>query len=285
MAFEPAIIVTRPSGQARRLIELLESGAQEKALPVRLVSLPLLTIVPKNDPDVQKKLLSSFATAKLIIFISPNAIECAMRAIADAGTSWQKLVQVHTLVGVVGGASKEALIRHGVDAKSIILPQSPHFDSEGLWSSLKNEVQDWKNLPVTLVKGDGGRESLIEHLKDAQASLETLSIYTRIPLDHSSPYWQSLAGRDVNHTLWLLTSSEAVRHLGIISQQQKELLSPSISKSFALCSHTNIATTAEQIGFTQVSVCDSGDESITQAALEWLAKQVKKSPSPTKGDH
>ena len=200
---------------------MLELGAQEKALPVRLVSLPLLTIVPKNDPDLQKKLLSSFARAKLIIFISPNAIECAMRAIADAGTSWEKLVQVNTLVGVVGAPSKEALIRHGVDEKSIILPQSPHFDSEGLWSSLKNRVQDWKNFPVTLVRGDGGRESLIEHLKGAQASLETLSIYTRMPLDHSSPYWQSLVRLDINHTLWLLTSSEAVRHLGVISQQQK----------------------------------------------------------------
>jgi len=51
MASDPAIIVTRPSGQARRLIELIRGGAQTQAISVDVLGLPLLTIVTKNDSE------------------------------------------------------------------------------------------------------------------------------------------------------------------------------------------------------------------------------------------
>ena len=277
MANDSAIIVTRPSGQARRLIELVRGGAQAQGSPVDVLGLPLLTIVPKNDFDTVTAISKALTKAKLIIFISPNAIECTMRAIADAGMVWNELVNPQTFVGVVGHSSRDALLRHGLDPQTIIMPALVHqSDSEGLWQSLQDHIQDWQRYPVLILKGDGGRESLMDHLQAVGAHVEALSIYTRIPLDASSKQWELVRGLHANTSLWVLTSSEAVRHLG------NSL--PSCIKSQALCSHPNIAKVAQEVGFTQVVVCDPGDESIAQAALAWLVGQARKSPSPTADD-
>jgi len=277
MASDPAIIVTRPSGQARRLIELIRGGAQTQAIAVNVLGLPLLTIVPKNDSETVTAISKALSNARLIIFVSPNAIECAMRAIADAGMVWNELISPQALVGVVGSSSRDALVRHGHDLNTIVMPALAHqSDSEGLWHRLQSHIQDWQKYPVLILKGDGGRESLMDHLQAVGANVEALSIYTRIPLDASSSQWELVQGLHANTSLWVLTSSEAVRHLGSSF--------PSSINCHALCSHPNIARVAREIGFTQVVVCDPGDESIAQAALAWLVGQARKSPSPAADD-
>jgi uroporphyrinogen-III synthase len=285
MASDPAIIVTRPSGQARRLIELIREGSQAKSLMTNVIGLPLLTIVPKSDPQIVVQMSAALAKAKLVVFVSPNAIECTMRALADAGMVWSNLLTSHTRIGVVGSSSRDALLRHGVDPKTIVMPAQIHqSDSEGLWQSLQTHIDDWQTYPVLILKGEGGRESLMDHLQTAGASVEALSIYTRIPLDASSHQWQVLKGLDASQTLWLLTSSEAVRHLAAVRPIQQTVSAKSLVHSHAVCSHHNIAKAAKEIGFGQVSVSDPGDESITQAALVWLEEQVRKSPSPRADD-
>jgi len=82
------IIVTRPTGQARQLIELLSTSLKndalvklgKQALP-QILSLPLLTIVPKGDESHDSQmdpLADHIATVlsdvDLAIFVSPNAI-------------------------------------------------------------------------------------------------------------------------------------------------------------------------------------------------------------------
>ena len=117
MASDPAIIVTRPSGQARRLIELIQGGAQTQAISVDVLGLPLLTIVPKNDSETVTAISKALTNARLIIFVSPNAIECTMRAITDAGMVWNELISPQALVGVVGSSSRDALLRHGLNPR------------------------------------------------------------------------------------------------------------------------------------------------------------------------
>ncbi len=276
--FEPAIIVTRPTGQARRLIESMEVATQAVYPSVRIISLPLLTIIPKNDSALLTQLRIALQRATLIILISPNAIECAMRAIDDAGSSWEQLVTPGVKVGVVGQSSQEALIRHGIAKEAILVPTQDESYSDGLWKVLQTNITDWSKQSVLMIKGEGGRETLIEQLRSVGAALEILSIYSRVPLDLASPLWQVCAELDPYQTLWTLTSSEAVRHLGDHCQKSNQNPKLTIATSHALCSHANIANAAQQVGFKNISVCEPRDESISQSAATWLAEQVKRFP-------
>jgi uroporphyrinogen-III synthase len=243
----------------------------------------LLTIVPKNDSELLTKLRNALQQATLIIFVSPNAIECTMRAVDDANSSWETLANPRVRIGVVGQSSQEALIRHGVDQKSILVPAQDESDSDGLWKVLHATIHDWSTESVLIIKGEGGRETLMERLGTVGAKVEVLSIYSRIPLDPASPLWQSYAETQPQHTLWTLTSSEAVRHLGERCKALNRNPKIMIENSHALCSHSNIANAARQIGFTNILVCEPRDESISRSAAVWLTEQVKRSPSP-RGD-
>ena len=61
------IVITRPSGQARQLIEVLtqaieKSGVAQRSLP-EILSLPLLTIIPKDDEQLADHIASSLKDA------------------------------------------------------------------------------------------------------------------------------------------------------------------------------------------------------------------------------
>ena len=124
------IIVTRPAGQARQLIELLSASLKndalvklgKQALP-QILSLPLLTIVPKEDEQSDSQITpladhiaTVFKDADLAIFVSPNAIECTMRLL---GRSWQDFSKKIIPIGVMGGSSKLALQHHGIGLEEI----------------------------------------------------------------------------------------------------------------------------------------------------------------------
>ena len=122
------IVITRPSGQARQLSEMLQStllknGVDQQKLPA-IISLPLLTIVPKSEQSLAEKIDLALKNADLVIFVSPNAIECTMRLLEK---SWVEVSNKPIPIGVVGGSSMAALQHHGIGNESpptqIILPE------------------------------------------------------------------------------------------------------------------------------------------------------------------
>jgi uroporphyrinogen-III synthase len=267
------IIITRPSGQARQLIEVLtqsieKSGVAKRSLP-EIVSLPLLTIVPKTDASLADHIASVLRDTDLAIFVSPNAIESVMRLLER---DWQDFSKKVIPIGVMGGSSKFALQNHGVGAETkptpIIIPESnAHWDSEGLWQELQKLGWDWSNKKVVIFKGEGGRDWLADTLKNAGANVEAISTYTRVPLDIDNPAWQTIHEMDFSKSLWLLTSSEAVRYLGKVIEDQ---FTQDLNSASAICPHHNIADAAEQIGFGEVFTTESGDEALIKTTLAWL---------------
>ncbi|OYY13694.1 MULTISPECIES: uroporphyrinogen-III synthase [unclassified Polynucleobacter] len=262
------IVITRPSGQARQLSEalqasLVDSGFTKDTVP-QIISLPLLTIVPKGDDVLVERITAALKSADLAIFVSPNAIECTMRLLER---SWQEVSDRPLPIGVMGGSSLAALNNHGIglesNATKVILPQSnAQWDSEGLWSELQALNWEWSTKKVIIFKGEGGRDWLAETLKQAGAQVEAFSVYTRVPLDLNSSAWNDVHEMDFAKSLWLLTSSEAVRYLG-----QATL---SLDLASAMCPHHNIASAAEQIGFGKVFTCEPGDEALIAASRAWL---------------
>jgi len=263
------IVITRPSGQARQLSEALQvslrnSGFTPEFTP-KIISLPLLTIAPKGDDLLVEQIATSLKTADLAIFVSPNAIECTMRLLKYP---WQELSNKPVPIGVMGGSSMAALKNHGIGLESnpasVILPQNnAQWDSEGLWTELQNLRWNWSTKQVIIFKGEGGRDWLADTLKNAGAQVEAFSVYARIPLDLNSSAWKEIHEMEFATSLWLLTSSEAVRYLG-----QAKL---PFDLATAVCPHHNIADAAEQIGFGEVITCEPGDEALIAASQAWLS--------------
>jgi len=262
------IVITRPSGQARQLSEalqasLLKSGFTQETTP-KIISLPLLTIAPKSDDVLVGKIAEALKTADLAIFVSPNAIECTMRLLEQ---SWQDVSEKPLPVGVMGGSSMGALKNHGIGVEGnptkVILPQdNTQWDSEGLWAELQKLNWDWSTKIVIIFKGEGGRDWLADTLTNAGTQVEAISVYARVPLDLNSPAWNEIHEMDFSKSLWLLTSSEAVRYL---DQAQLPL-----NLATAICPHHNIADAAEQIGFGEVFACEPGDDALIAASQAWL---------------
>ncbi|WP_114689876.1 uroporphyrinogen-III synthase [Polynucleobacter necessarius] len=267
------IIVTRPSGQARQLVEVLTraieaNGVAKRSLP-EILSLPLLTIVPKSDEHLADHIATVLSDADLTIFVSPNAIESVMRLLER---DWQDFSKKIIPIGVMGGSSYLALKKHGIGSEknptSIIVPgNNEHWDSEGLWQELQSLRWNWRDKKVAIFKGDGGRDWLADTLKTAGATVEAISSYSRVPLDIDNPAWLAIREMDLSKSLWLLTSSEAVRYLGEVMKDQ---FIQNLNGASALCSHHNITDAAELIGFGEVLTSEPGDEALIKSTLAWL---------------
>ena len=267
------IIVTRPGGQARQLIEVLThaieaSGVAKRSLP-EILSLPLLTIVPKADEHLADYIATALSGADLAIFVSPNAIESVMRLLER---DWQDFSKKIIPIGVMGGSSHLALKNHGIGLENqptpIIIPQNnEHWDSEGLWQQLQSLQWNWQGKKVVVFKGEGGRDWLANTIQKAGASVEAISTYSRVPLDIDNPAWHAIREMDLSKSLWLLTSSEAVRYLGYVMKDQ---FTQNLNSASALCPHHNIADAAELIGFGEVFTTEPGDEALVKSTLAWL---------------
>lgn len=274
------LVVTRPSGQATGLIEALQNAITELPLeqqPQSIVPLPLLTIAAKSDSNLPADIQNALQTADLAVFVSPNAIECAMRLLGDA---WQSIATKVIPIGVVGQSSRDALHRHGVGMEPgsptpIWMPHNlAESDSEGLWRAIKDRFPNWAGLKVVLFRGDGGREWLVEQLQSVGAQVEAIAVYSRIPLSESSPHWDRVLNANTDDALWILTSSEAVRHLGsVLKQQGREAY---LTNASALCPHHNIANSAKEIGFATALECHPGDASLVKSVVAWLEAGSRK---------
>ena len=279
------LVVTRPSGQASALTEALQaaiasivaSHSKQDWQAPQIMALPLLTIVPKSDTKVAAAIRTAMQTADLAVFVSPNAIECTMRLLGD---DWQSIAQRPIPIGVVGQSSYHALERHGIGTEAKLptpswMPGNPaQWDSEGLWDAIHNRFPSWAGRRVVVFRGDGGREWLADQLQSVGAQVEAIAVYSRIPLSESSPQWEKVLNANTDDALWILTSSEAVRHLGAVLEQQGR--QDYLAGASALCPHHNIARSAKEIGFATVLECHSGDAALVSAAIAWLEAESKK---------
>lgn len=262
------IVITRPSRQSQHLSRMLQSslhssGMSSDQMP-QILTLPLLNIVPKADALLRPQIQSSLAIADLIIFVSPNAVECTMDLLDQP---WHEVLNRDTPIGVMGGSSQAALKQYGVYSEDgiskIILPRhNAHWDSEGLWNELQKLAWDWNAKKVIIFKGEGGRDWLANTLLNAGAQVELISVYSRAPLNFKDPAWLTVQAIDFSQSLWLLTSSEAVRYLG-----QAKL---PVDAAMAICPHHRISDAAEQIGFREVFTCEPGDDALVAATQAWL---------------
>lgn len=254
----PTLIITRPRIQAERLAESLHKQG------VHAFIFPLLEIRSIDQTSLKLALqnLSEFA---LVIFVSPSAIDIALKAYAQL-----TVMPWSTPIAVLGAGSIRALNQYGINHSNtrIISPLNLdqekkadvlHFDSEHLLRALAQSELDMQALSkkrVLIIQGMGGRELLAQSLQQAGVDLTVVEIYQRYLPTPNVSLWQALK-KVLHHShAWLFTSSEAVKNLYTLHQTQ-----PWLSLTSALATHPRIAEAAKQIGFSNIALINNLQES------------------------
>lgn len=233
------VIVTRPAAQAAAWV------AQLQALGVDAAALPLIGILPPDDPAPVRAAWQQLPGCALVFFVSPNAVQHFFD-LRPEGAPWPDAVQA----GSPGPGTSAALRDAGLAAAQVVEPaaDAAKFDSEALWARI--EHRDWAGRRVLVVRGEDGRDWLADTLRARGATVAYVAAYRRVSPSADGAGRALMAdaqARPAAH-LWLFSSSEAVGHL--------RMLAPAADwrGARAAASHPRIAEAARAAGFGQVDL-------------------------------
>lgn len=251
-----SVVVTRPLAQAADLARLIEQAGRTAHV------FPLLEILPLQDDAGLRAALDNLRQFALVAFVSPNAIDAALRVLP----SWPQGVPL----AVVGEGSRKALAAHGIDDgnATIYRPRNPErTDSQTLLEVL--DLPALRGKQVLIIRGESGREYLSDALRGAGVSVVQVAAYRRRAPDFDAARRAELARLLAQECIWVVTSSEALRHLLTMAQACGQAFVAKMQQQRLLVSHQRIAESARMLGFTTITLCGSGDECLI-AALQSL---------------
>jgi uroporphyrinogen-III synthase len=235
------------------------------------IQLPLLSIVPNENPVDAKRLKELLPASDLAVFVSPNAVECSMRLLQS---EWPKTIPI----AVVGGGSLEALSHHGITVEAgytIYAPSNPsEWDSEGLWKVLNQAQKSWAGKSILFLKGISGRAWLGEQFLLQGAEIHSVSTYKRVPLASDSPAWLGLKKALPSDSLCVLTSSEAVRHFAQFLKENSSWAESWLNEAMMLCTHERIAQVCNELGFKNIDWCAPGDDQLLVKIHQWHSNKI-----------
>ena len=284
------VIVTRPERESRHWVEQLQrAGFAAEALP-------LIEIGPAASPaDVQAlqhawQTLGAYAAC---LFVSGNAVNYFFKqkkAPAQINTAQAaiKRIAIEAVRSLPAGlrfmapgpGTAAALRAAGVPAAQIDGPaaDAQQFDSQALWQAVG--ARDWRRCRVLIVRGQSiagrkdesaenaaapGRDWIAAQWTAAGATVDFLRVYLRHAPQPGSAQLQLARSANVDGSVWLLSSSEAVHNLaslGVID----------VRGARALATHPRIAEAARAAGWGVVMESRPQLEDITRALNEMSAR-------------
>jgi len=243
------IIVTRPARQSDSLIEQLHS------LGARVIPIPLLSIEALREPEQLQRIdsqlhhLDHYQTA---IFISQNAAEEALHALATRNISWPDKIQTYA----IGTATTAYLAKSGIVATT-----PSQMNSEGLLAL--DSLQKIDGTRCLIFRGLGGRETLANTMRQRGAHVEYCELYRRQLPENAAEQWSSwLVDQSDQPVLLCINSIETLNHLLVIdpdaiTRKTITLLVPG----------ERVARAARAAGFTKIHVAeDATDQTMVYAA-------------------
>jgi uroporphyrinogen-III synthase len=234
------VVVTRPTQQARALARLIEDAGASPIL------FPAIEIRDVEDIGPFTRLIDRLDGFDLAVFISPNAIERALRLIQA-----RRKLPPQLKIAAIGGGSVKALERHGVTG--VIAPQG-RYDSEALLE--RSEIAGARR--VVIFRGEGGREHLGDTLSARGAVVEYAECYRRVkPALDPAPLLRAWSGGGVHAVT--ATSSEGLRNFAeMIGAPGRERL----RRTPVFVPHPRIAEAARALEIQAVIVTGPGDAGV-----------------------
>ena len=158
------IVVTRPAGQAAHFAAMIRAAGGEAEL------FPTIEIAALNDTTRLDAALACLSQFDLAVFVSANAVIHAFARADALRVTWP----VSLRVAATGPGTAAQLKVRGLDA---IFPAS-RFDSEGLLAEI--DRLGMQPQRVLIVRGESGREWLLEHLSGRGIAVEAVASYARV---------------------------------------------------------------------------------------------------------
>lgn len=244
------VLITRPAHQAEPLCQRIVAAGG------RAIRFPLLRIEDNSDSPAVNELLRDPAIYDLAIFISPNAVEYGLAALARHGG-----LSDSTRIGAVGrGTARE--LEKALKRTPDLLP-TERFDSEGLLALPGLQAVEGKR--ILILRGNGGRELLGDTLRERGATVNYAEVYRR----EAPKADDAEAGWLEKSDMLTLTSGEALQNLLAVTTEAER---PDLLDKPLITVSERLAQQAREAGFHQVRVADSAeDEAILNAILSWTA--------------
>ncbi len=223
------ILVTRPAHQAENLCDLI---LLNNGIPIRLPTLEIIPIMLSGDE------IESFLThTDWFIFTSTNAVHCYCSQLDNA--RMRRLKTKSCLA--IGKATAQALKTVGLNVD--LMPQHG-YNSEALLEL--NELQNVSQKNIVIIRGENGRETLADTLKNRGANVNYQDVYKReIPLVNCTEILQQKLD------FITITSGEAIQNLvKILPETQYDLL----IKIPLIVVSERIQTIAKNLGFEDIAL-------------------------------
>lgn len=248
------ILVTRPAHQAGELADRIHAAG---GVPILF---PVLEILDTTNQRPLQEVIDRLDEFDLAIFISPNAVDKAMKRIGARRTLPTRLK-----IAAVGQGTAKELGNFGVN--EVIAPTT-RFDSEALLDT--PELTRVEGKRVVIFRGDRGRELLGETLRKRGAILEYVECYRRAkPNSDIAPLLLAWASGKLNAIT--ITSSEGLRNLCEMAGDSGQAL---LKKTPLFASHERIVQAATKLGFTRVILTPAGDDGLMEGLLNYFRPEA-----------
>ena len=246
------IVVTRPAHQAEGLASLIRSAGGNAIL------YPVIEIADVADGRPLQARIDRLAEFDIAIFISPNAVDKAMRLVIAA----RGAVPPHLAIAAIGAGGVRALARFGVG--NVIAPAG-RSDSEALLEMLPLGHVGGKR--VIIFRGEGGRELLGDTLRARGALVEYAECYRRVR-PAAAPVELLDAWRRGALDAVTVTSSEGLANLIEMTggEGRRQLMSTPL-----FVPHPRIAQAARDRAVATVIVTGPDDEGIVEGLSSYFS--------------
>lgn len=160
------ILVTRPRERSEELCFLLEDEGAE------VLHVPLLELLPPEDPRPLVAAAESIQRYKWVVFASPSAVEAFMEALREAGTV---ALLSRVRIAVVGPRTARTVDGFGLN----VAVESPEGTGAALYEVMRPglEPEDEVLLPAA----EEGRRELEESLREHGARVTRVTAYRSRP--------------------------------------------------------------------------------------------------------
>jgi uroporphyrinogen-III synthase len=173
----------------------------------RVLAFPVIDIQPVPVGAAQQRLADAVGDYDILLFVSRNAVEGAMRFI-DCARLGPRL-----RFGVIGTATRAALSAaldgSGIDLEDCLVAGEP-YNSEALLQA--QSLQQVAGKRVLILRGQQGRNLLGDELRKRGARVDYAEVYRRVLPDTGPAEFNRLVAEALP-TLVILTSAEGMHNL------------------------------------------------------------------------